>query len=81
MSNLRPIFGIHRQNVDNQINLDKSLKKVPITFIVKKKKKDNILVDGVLSANNSVDINKNENIKGNKNTIYDFNDIKVDKGK
>ena len=81
MSNLRPIFGIHRQNVDNQINLDKSLKKVPITFIVKKKKKDNILVDGVLFANNSVDINKNENIKGNKNTIYDFNDIKVDKGK
>ena len=81
MSNLRPIFGIHRQNVDNQINLDKSLKKVPITFIVKKKKKDNILVDGVLSSNNSVDINKNENIKGNKNTIYDFNDIKIDKGK
>ena len=81
MSNLRPIFGVHRQNVDNQINLDKSLKKVPISFIVKKKKKDNILVDGVLSANNSVDINKNENIKGNKNTIYDFNDIKVDKGK
>lgn len=81
MSNLRPIFGVHRQNVDNQINLDKSLKKVPISFIVKKKKKDNILVDGVLSANNSVDINKNENIKGNKNTIYDFNDIKIDKGK
>ena len=81
MSNLRPIFGVHRQNVDNQTNLDKSLKKVPISFIVKKKKKDNILVDGVLSANNSVDINKNENIKGNKNTIYDFNDIKIDKGK
>ena len=81
MSNLRPIFEVHRQNVDNQINLDKSLKKVPISFIVKKKKKDNILVDGVLSANNSVDINKNENIKGNKNTIYDFNDIKIDKGK
>ena len=81
MSNLRPIFGVHRQNVDNQINLDKSLKKVPISFIVKKKKKDNILVDGVLSANNSVDINKNENIKGNKITIYDFNDIKIDKGK
>ena len=81
MSNLRPIFGVHRQNVDNQINLDKSLKKVPISFIIKKKKKDNILVDGVLSANNSVDINKNENIKGNKITIYDFNDIKIDKGK
>ena len=81
MSNLRPKFEVHRQNVDNQINLDKSLKKVPISFIVKKKKKDNILVDGVLSANNSVDINKNENIKGNKNTIYDFNDIKIDKGK
>ena len=81
MSNLRPIFGVHRQNVDNQINLDKSLKKVPISFIVKKKKMDNILVDGVLSENNSVDINKNENIKGNKNTIYDFNDIKIDKGK
>ena len=81
MSNLRPIFGVHRQNVDNQINFDKSLKKVPISFIVKKKKKDNIIVDGYLSANNSVDINKNENIKGNKNTIYDFNDIKIDKGK
>ncbi len=80
MSNLRPKFEVHRQNVDTQINLSESIKKVPI-FKVKKQKKNTTLVDGVLSANNSVDININEKIKGNKNSIYDFNNINIDKGK
>ena len=81
MSNLRPKFEVHRQNVDTQINLIESIKKVPISFKVKKQKKNTTLVDGVLSANNSVDININEKIKGNKNSIYDFNNINIDKGK
>ena len=81
MSNLRPKFEVHRQNVDTQINLSESIKKVPISFNVKKQKKNTTLVDGVLSANNSVDININEKIKGNKNSIYDFNNINIDKGK
>ena len=81
MSNLRLKFEVHRQNVDTQINLSESIKKVPISFKVKKQKKNTTLVDGVLSANNSVDININEKIKGNKNSIYDFNNINIDKGK
>ena len=81
MSNLRPKFEVHRQNVDTQINLSESIKKVPISFKVKKQKKNTTLVDGVLSGNNSVDININEKIKGNKNSIYDFNNINIDKGK
>ena len=81
MSNLRPKFEVHRQNVDTQINLSESIKKVPISFKVEKQKKNTTLVDGVLSANNSVDININEKIKGNKNSIYDFNNINIDKGK
>ena len=81
MSNLRPKFEVHRQNVDTQINLSENIKKVPISFKVKKQKKNTTLVDGVLSANNSVDININEKIKGNKNSIYDFNNINIDKGK
>ena len=39
MSNLRPKFEVHRQNVDTQINLSESIKKVPISFKVKKQKK------------------------------------------
>ena len=81
MSIFRQKFEVQHQNVGEPINSRKSIKNIPISFIVEKKINDNNLVDGVLSANNSVDININEKIKGNKNSIYDFNNINIDKGK
>ena len=81
MSNLRPKFEVHQQNVDKIINLGKGKKKIPISFIVEKKINDNIINNGALSSINSINTNINEKKIENKNPICNFNNINIERGK
>ena len=81
MSIFRPKFEVQHQNVGEPINSRKSIKNIPISIIVEKKINDNNLDSGVLSSNNPMNAKMNEKKIANKNPIYDFNKINIERGK